>query len=110
LGLVIDGSSKGQQHEVLHDVLAFHAQQQWGAVNESNVWPKQQHEKCARQMECDCAQNDWHPAAEQKPAPSTTSNAPTTGTVTSGSRKGDVAAINDAGKIGSSSSLSLQTK
>jgi hypothetical protein len=40
------------------------------------------------------------------PAPSATSNAPTSGTERPGSTKGVIAAINDAGKVGSPASLS----
>ena len=57
----------GKQHEVLHDVLALHAQPQRVAVDEGDVGPHQQHEERARQLKRGRAEKDRHPPADQEP-------------------------------------------
>jgi hypothetical protein len=68
-GVQGQGGGRGQQHQVLHHVLALDAQQQRVAVHEGHVGPQHQHQEGARQLQRGPGQDDRHPAAEQEPGP-----------------------------------------
>jgi hypothetical protein len=82
------GRRRSQQHEVLHDVLALHAEPQRVAVHEGHVGPQHSTRNMPDSSRAAAPRKIGIRRPIKSPAPSATSNAPTSGTDRSGSTNG----------------------